>query len=173
MVARGSRETLGALWRSATRMGASWTRMRAPCSCVKPRMMRVAAMAETAPESPGVVMFDSLDRTQQRRAPRAADDAEPQEAARIDALQADARTQEARLRVLLTRHAGLRQTFEAALAALTTTSSRLAGVEHEIDTLRQALDAIQQALGAHALDLPPLTYQALNVWPTVARRLGR
>ena len=130
-------------------------------------------MSETAPESPGEAMFDSLDRTQQRRAPRAADDAEPQEAARIDTLQADARAQEASLRVLCTRHAGLRQEFEAALAALTATSSRLAGVEHEIDTLRQSLDEIQQALGAHALDLPSLTYQTLNVLPTVARRLGR
>jgi hypothetical protein len=72
--------------------------------------------------------------------------------------------------VLLTRHAGLRQAFEANLAALTATWSRIAGVEHEIDTLRQSLDARQQALGARALDLPSLTYQALNVWPTVARR---
>lgn len=130
-------------------------------------------MAETGPEYPGEAIFDTIDRAQQRRAPRVADDAEPQEAARIEALHADARAQDASLRVLITRHAGLRQEFEAELAALTATSSRIAGVEHKIDTLRQSLHKIQHELGADALDLPSLSYQALDVLPTVARRLGR
>src|SRR5262245_53689298 len=103
MAARGSRETLGALWRSATRLGAWWMLLRAPCARVQQRMMRVAVMSETASEYPGNAMFDLSDRAQPRRAPRAIDDAAPQEVARIDALQADARAQEASLRVLLTR----------------------------------------------------------------------
>jgi len=63
------------------------------------------------------------------------------------------------LRLLIAKHASLRQQFEAALRTLATTVAKIAGMEADIDRLRQALFELQHTLKGDAVPLPPLGYR--------------
>jgi flagellar biosynthesis chaperone FliJ len=130
-------------------------------------------MSEDNLRDAGEQILDALDAAKEARSQRLEAERRTQEAARLQALQAEACATDTSLRVLIAKHASLRQQFAAELCALAQSSAKLAACERKIDQLRQVLYQTQRDLKGDALDLPALDYAAVEILPTIISRLRR
>jgi flagellar biosynthesis chaperone FliJ len=130
-------------------------------------------MSEDNLRDAGEQILDALDAAKEARSQRLEAERRTQEAARLHALQAEACATDTSLRVLIAKHASLRQQFAAELCALAQSSAKLAACERKIDQLRQVLYQTQRDLKGDALDLPALDYAAVEILPTIISRLRR
>jgi flagellar biosynthesis chaperone FliJ len=121
----------------------------------------------------GEQILDALDAAKEARSQRLEAERRTQEAARLHVLQAEACAMDTSLRVLIAKHASLRQQFAAELCALAQSMAKLAACERKIDQLRQALYQTQRDLKGDTLDLPALDYAAVDILPTIISRLWR
>ena len=121
----------------------------------------------------GEQILDALDAATEAHSQRLEAERRTQEAARRHALQAEACATDISLRVLIAKHASLRQQFAAELCALAQSSAKLAACERKIDQLRQVLYQTQRDLKGDALDLPALDDAAVEILPTIMSRLRR
>jgi flagellar biosynthesis chaperone FliJ len=130
-------------------------------------------MSEDNLRDAGEQILDALDAAKEARSQRLEAERRTQEAARLHALQAEVCATDTSLRVLIAKHASLRQQFAAELCALAQSSAKLAACERKIDQLRQVLYQTQRDLKGDALDLPALDYAAVEILPTIISRLRR
>jgi hypothetical protein len=130
-------------------------------------------MSEDNLRDAGEQILDALDAAKEARSQRLEAERRTQEAARLHALQAEACATDTSLRVLIAKHASLRQQFAAELCTLAQSSAKLAACERKIDQLRQVLYQTQRDLKGDALDLPALDYAAVEILPTIISRLRR
>jgi hypothetical protein len=130
-------------------------------------------MSEDNLRDAGEQILDALDAAKEARSQRLEAERRTQEAARLQALQAEACATDTSLRVLIAKHASLWQQFAAELCALAQSSAKLAACERKIDQLRQVLYQTQRDLKGDALDLPALDYAAVEILPTIISRLRR
>jgi flagellar biosynthesis chaperone FliJ len=130
-------------------------------------------MSEDNLRDAGEQILDALDAAKEARSQRLEAERRTQEAARLQALQAEACATDTSLRVLIAKHASLRQQFAAELCTLAQSSAKLAACERKIDQLRQVLYQTQRDLKGDALDLPALDYAAVEILPTIISRLRR
>jgi hypothetical protein len=118
-------------------------------------------------------LLEQVEQGQQDRAQRLSDEERQRQEAARQALQAQVRQDDAAVRQLIAQHRTLAQAFETALGQLATVAAQVSDTQASIDRLRTQVWQAQRDLGAHALDLEPYAYTAIDLLPAVVSKLRR